>query len=82
MSNYYVLDDFANRGTIVKADGRIQYEYVKGSGWVRSGILIDYFCDESLLYDSYRTIPEGEATKLIENMKHTVPKDIGRIKTR
>jgi len=68
MSNYYVLDDFANRGTIVKADGRIQYEYVKGSGWVRSGILIDYFCDESPVYDSYHTISEDETMKLIENM--------------
>lgn len=65
---YYKLLDWKNSGTIVRAQGRSQQRYVKDKGWVESGILMEYFCDESPLYDSYEIITEEEALKLIENM--------------
>lgn len=65
---YYMLDDNENRGTLVRAEGRSQQRYIKDKGWIESGIMMEYFCDESPLYDSYVEIAEEEALKLIENM--------------
>lgn len=62
---YYKLLDNAHLNTVVKADGRVQHEYVTGQGWVRSGIMIEYFCDESDTYNMYEEISEQEAIKLI-----------------
>lgn len=68
MVEYVTLTDRGRNGTIVKCDGRIQHEYVKGKGWVRSGVLMEYFCDESPLYELYREIPEEEALRIIESV--------------
>ena len=64
---YVRLTDFKNRGTIVRCNGRIQHRYdTKTKEWVRSGILMEYFCDESPLYDCYEEISEEEAMKIIK----------------
>ena len=64
-TEYFRLLDQRNNGTIVKADGRIQYRYVAGTGWVRSGILLEYQIPESPLYDLYEQITETEALSQI-----------------
>jgi len=65
MSKYFRLTDKKNKDTIVKAEGRIQHQFIPGSGWVRSGILLEYQWPESPLYGYYETIPESEALKAI-----------------
>ncbi|MDR3149814.1 MAG: hypothetical protein LBT88_07390 [Oscillospiraceae bacterium] len=62
---YVKLIDREHYGTVVRADGAKQYEWDDKKGWVRSGILILYFCDESEYYDLYEEITEDEAMKLI-----------------
>ena len=56
MIEYFILLDRTNNGKIVKADGRIQYVYIPGTGWVRSGILLEYQIPESPLYDKYEQV--------------------------
>ena len=58
---YFRLLDTVRNGTIVRADGPIQHEYVPGEGWVRSGVMMEYFNDESEFYDAYQEISESEA---------------------
>jgi hypothetical protein len=65
---YYLLDDLERRGTIVRTEGRVQHRYYNEKGWVRTGIMIEYFNDESPYYDSYSEITEEEAKKLIAAM--------------
>jgi len=65
MSEYFILLDPKNNGKIVKADGRIQYQFIPGEGWVRSGILLEYQIPESPLYDLYKQITEKKALNLI-----------------
>lgn len=65
---YYRLTDLNNRGTIVRSDGRKNFKYDKLRGWVRSGIMTQYFFPDSPVYDSYEEITEEVAMKLIENM--------------
>lgn len=67
--DYVELTDNINRGIIVKMNGRYHYEYDREKkDWIRSGIMMEYFCDESPAYGSYREITEEEAMKLIEEM--------------
>ncbi len=63
---YYRLRDIEHQNTIVKGenDGKC-YEYVQNEGWVRSGIMTKYFCDESDYYDLFDEITEEEAMKII-----------------
>ncbi len=61
---YVTLIDNRRRGTVVKCNGRLQYEYKNGE-WVRSGVLMEYFNDESPYYDLYKEISEEEAMKMI-----------------
>ena len=65
MIEYFILLDRTNNGKIVKADGRIQYVYIPGTGWVRSGILLEYQISESPLYDKYEQVTEKEVFTLI-----------------
>lgn len=65
MYTYYRLLDKLNKNTVVKADGRNQQQLIKGKGWVRSGIMIDYFSDESDTYNMYEEISEKEAMSII-----------------
>ena len=62
---YYKLLDNENFNTVVRACGENQEEYIHGEGWVQSGILMEYFCDESPLYGLYEEISKDEAEKLI-----------------
>jgi hypothetical protein len=63
--NYFKLIDREHYGTVVRAKGRSQQQHIHGHGWVESGIMILYFCDESEYYDLYEEITEDEAMKLI-----------------
>lgn len=66
-TEYVVLTDNQNRGTVVKCNGRIQHRYDKErKKWIRSGILLEYFCDESPLYNCYEEISEEQALKTIK----------------
>lgn len=62
---YYRLLDPKNKDTVVRAEGRSQQQFIKGRGWVESGIMITYFSDESDTYDMYEEISYEEAMKLI-----------------
>ncbi len=42
MIEYFKLTSQHDKGTIVRANGAIQHEYVAGKGWVRSGVLLEY----------------------------------------
>lgn len=64
---YFKLLDPVHKNTIVRAEGRNQQEYVIGQGWVESGILMVYFCDESPLYDMYEEVTEEKAMRIINN---------------
>lgn len=64
---YYKLLDKDHYGQIIKADGRKQYEYdLSTNQWVRSGIMLHYFSDESETYDMYEEISEKDALEQIE----------------
>lgn len=65
---YYLLTDNDRRGTIVRTQGRIHHRYDNAKGWVRSGVLLEYFNDDSPYYDLYNEITEEEANKLIAEM--------------
>lgn len=65
MRKYTKLLDKTHKNEVVMSEGEKSYEYVHGRGWVRSSILLDYFCDESDTYDMYEEITEVEAMKLM-----------------
>ncbi|MFA9376241.1 MAG: hypothetical protein ACERKZ_05730 [Lachnotalea sp.] len=65
---YYRLNDYENRGVLVKAIEGKNFRYDKVRGWVRSGIMAQYFFPDSPVYESYEEITEEEANKLIEQM--------------
>lgn len=64
---YFKLLDPAHENTIVRAEGRNQQEYVINQGWVESGILMEYFCDESPLYNMYEEVTEEKAMRIINS---------------
>lgn len=64
---FYRLLDPKHENTIVRAKGRSQQKYVKEKGWVDSGIMIKYFCDESPLYNMYEEITEEKAMQIINS---------------
>lgn len=61
---YFRLLDTENMNTIVRAEGRSQQQFVKEKGWVETGIMIDYFCDESDVYNMYEEISEDQVLKI------------------
>jgi hypothetical protein len=67
MVKYVKLLDNAHKNTVMRAgvDGIGYYKYTKACGWVRSSLMLDYFCDESDTYDMYEEITEAEAMRLI-----------------
>lgn len=65
---YYKLIDEENMNIVVRGEGESQQAYIKGRGWIESGILMEYFCDESPFYNEYEKISEGEALRLIESL--------------
>jgi hypothetical protein len=62
---YYKLMDLAHLNTIGRTDGPIEHRYAPGEGWVRSTLMLDYFCDESDVYDMYSEIAESEALAIV-----------------
>lgn len=65
MPHYYQLLDKKNKGKIVKADGRFQYEFNRDSKiWIRSGIMLDYFSDESDKYNMFVELSAVEVQKV------------------
>lgn len=67
-TTYVVLIDNVRRGTIVRMDGQDHYRYKDGS-WVETGIMMEYFDDESPAFELYKEITEEEAMKLISQIK-------------
>lgn len=65
MYKYFRLLDKVHKNTVVRANGRDQQQFIKEKGWVQSGIMIDYFSDESNTYDLYEEISEKTALSLI-----------------
>lgn len=65
---YYVLKDFEHNGTVVRSENGKSFKYDKERGWVRTGIMSQYFFPESPVYESYDEISEEEANKLIAVM--------------
>lgn len=55
---YYKLLDNDHKNTIIRANGRSQQKYVHDRGWVESGIMMKYFCDEDALFGLYEEISE------------------------
>jgi hypothetical protein len=65
MPTYYKLLDNNNYGTIVSANGRLQYKYKpKEAQWIRSGVMLHYFSDESDRYGLYEEITTAEAMEI------------------
>jgi hypothetical protein len=63
---YYRLLDPQHKGTIVKTEDKSQYQFELGKGWIRTGIMLDYFFPESDTFDQYEEITEDEASKSIQ----------------
>lgn len=58
---YYKLLDIKHQGTIVRTMGRKQEIYDSAKKvWVRTGIMLEYFSDESDTYDMYEEIDEKD----------------------
>lgn len=54
-------------GMIVRAHNGYQEYYDKDKNeWIKTGVLMLYFCDESEVYDLYEDISEEEALKSIK----------------
>jgi hypothetical protein len=65
--NYYRLAVPQEEDVIVRTEGRSQQEFVKGKGWVESGIMLEYFWPESDMYNQYSELTEEEALKAINS---------------
>jgi len=62
---YYKLLAPKHKGTVVRADGETQQKYVAGNGWIETGVMMQYFSDESDFYDNYIEITESEAMEIV-----------------
>lgn len=62
---YIKLLDAAHYNMIARGDENIWEIYVPKKGWQKTGLLIDYFCDKSDIYDMYEEITKEEALALI-----------------
>ena len=65
---YYRLLDPKHENMIVKAEGSIQQRYEPQKGWIRTGIMLEYFWPDSDAYNMYAEISEEEALKEIASM--------------
>lgn len=65
---YYLLSDDENGLKLAKDDGESEYEYVKGEGFVESGILLDYMWPDAPAFGQYKEISEAEAKEFIKRM--------------
>jgi len=65
---YYKLNDYDNRGTVVKSEEGKSFKYDKSRGWVRTGLMSQYMFPESPVYGSYDEVSEAEANNLIAAM--------------
>lgn len=67
---YVKLLDKVNKDTVIKIDGRTQYEYIFGpEKWEITTMLIHYMIEISNLYEQYQEISEKEAFQLIEKKR-------------
>lgn len=62
---YVKLTDKKHLNEVVRCQGAKWERYVAG-GWIQTGILMEYFSDESPLYEMYEEISEKEALELIK----------------
>ena len=65
---YYLLSDDANGLKIAMDDGEKEYEYIKGEGFVESGILLAYMWPDAPMYGNYKEISEEEAKQYMKVM--------------
>ncbi len=63
---YICLLDEKHKNMIVRALDE-EWEIYRNGEWIQTGILIEYFCDESPYYEMYEEISETEAMKIINN---------------
>lgn len=65
-----LLDDF-NKDNIIKIEDRNQFVYVYGAneGWIRTGIMIEYYNELDEKYQKYVEISQNEAIELINKQK-------------
>lgn len=70
MYEYIKLLDEINYGMIIKAEGRKQYRFIFGlNEWKRTGILLEYYTEESDKYEKLIEVSEEEAYIYIERQK-------------
>lgn len=65
---FLLLKSVRDNGKVIKVDNRKHYEYDKKEGWIRSGIMSDYYLPYGVCYDMFEEITEEEANKIIGNM--------------
>jgi hypothetical protein len=65
---YVKLLDHPNTGTIMLLDGRIQYVFLWGRGWVRSAYMLKYQHPDSEYKDDYEEITEEEALGVADRL--------------
>lgn len=69
MEVYFILTDKENYGTVIGGKNGKHYQYVSNKKeWVRTGIMLEYYCDESPLYEMYEEISKEKAMELINKM--------------
>ncbi|MDO4766213.1 MAG: hypothetical protein Q4A29_09145 [Eubacteriales bacterium] len=63
---YIELLDKDHKGMVMKLNGREQFLYETGKGWIRSGLFLHYSYPEADSYELYREISEERANELIK----------------
>lgn len=58
------MTDIGHKGSVVRGNG-VRQEIYAGGHWKPTGILLEYFSDESPLYEYYKQITESEALNAI-----------------
>jgi hypothetical protein len=71
LATYVRLLDFPNTGTIMMLEGRIQYIFILGRGWVRSAYKLKYQHPDSENKDDCEEITEEEARAITDRLRGT-----------
>lgn len=60
---YYRLLSEKDYNTIIKTDEKSQYKYDSLKGWIKTGLFMHYWWEESDTYDMYEEISPQEAAE-------------------
>ena len=75
---YFRLLDNNHKDVVVRADGPNQEEYDPNKReWVWSGIMIDYFSDDSDTYNMFEEISRDEALVVVGGAHESGQKGVG-----